>query len=145
MVVRDFHPLRVAAVERLCDDAVAVTFEVPDELADRYAFRPGQALTVRRPADAADERRTYSICALLLDIDDPSTVIGQTAQPLITPGPDDQDGYVPNVVYSCGALRHDNHLVVPLGIADSRIGFATLSISAVLAAMVDGVDPRPKH
>ncbi len=63
MVVRDFHPLRVAAVERLCDDAVAVTFEVPDELADRYAFRPGQALTVRRPADVADERRTYSICA----------------------------------------------------------------------------------
>ncbi len=63
MVVRDFHPLRVAAVERLCDDAVAVTFEVPDELTDRYAFRPGQALTVRRPADVADERRTYSICA----------------------------------------------------------------------------------
>jgi ring-1,2-phenylacetyl-CoA epoxidase subunit PaaE len=55
--------LRVAAVERLCDDAVAVTFEVPAELAGRYAFRPGQSLTVRRPADAADERRTYSICA----------------------------------------------------------------------------------
>jgi ring-1,2-phenylacetyl-CoA epoxidase subunit PaaE len=53
VVVREFHPLRVAAVERLCDDAVAVTFEVPGELADRYAFRPGQALTVRRPADAA--------------------------------------------------------------------------------------------
>ena len=59
MVVRDFHPLRVAAVERLCADAVAVTFDVPDELADRYAFRPGQSLTVRR----AGERRTYSICA----------------------------------------------------------------------------------
>jgi ring-1,2-phenylacetyl-CoA epoxidase subunit PaaE len=63
VLVRDFHPLRVAAVERLCEDAVAVTFEVPDELVDRYAFRPGQTLTVRRPADAADERRTYSICA----------------------------------------------------------------------------------
>jgi ring-1,2-phenylacetyl-CoA epoxidase subunit PaaE len=63
VVVREFHPLRVAAVERLCEDAVAVTFDVPDELADRYAFRPGQSLTVRRPADAADERRTYSICA----------------------------------------------------------------------------------
>ena len=85
--------------------------------------------------------RTYSIGALLLDIDDPSTVIGQTAQPLIAPGPDDRNGYVPNVVYSCGALRHGNHLVVPLGIADSRIGFATLSIPAVLAAMVDGMDP----
>jgi len=63
VVVRDFHPLRVAAVERLCDDAVAVTFEVPDELTDRYAFRPGQALTIGRLADVADERRTYSICA----------------------------------------------------------------------------------
>ena len=62
-MVREFHPLRVAAVERLCDDAVAVTFDVPAELADRYAFRPGQSLTVRRPSDGADERRTYSICA----------------------------------------------------------------------------------
>ena len=63
MAVREFHPLRVTAVERLCSDAVAVTFDVPDDLADRYAFRPGQSLTVRRPADPADERRTYSICA----------------------------------------------------------------------------------
>ncbi|MGW4947688.1 1,2-phenylacetyl-CoA epoxidase subunit PaaE [Actinoplanes sp. NPDC004185] len=63
MVVREFHPLRVAGVERLCDDAVAVTFDVPDALADRYAFRPGQSLTVRHTGDGADERRTYSICA----------------------------------------------------------------------------------
>ena len=63
MVVREFRALRVAAVERLCDDAVAVTFEVPAELADAYAFRPGQSLTVRRPGDVADERRSYSICA----------------------------------------------------------------------------------
>ena len=61
--MREFHSLRVAAVERLCDDAVAVTFDLPGDLADSYAFRPGQSLTVRRPADAADERRTYSICA----------------------------------------------------------------------------------
>ena len=63
MVVREFHALRVAAVERLCDDAVAVTFDVPDDLADRYAFRPGQSLTVRHTGKGADERRTYSICA----------------------------------------------------------------------------------
>ncbi|GAA2610136.1 1,2-phenylacetyl-CoA epoxidase subunit PaaE [Paractinoplanes durhamensis] len=63
MVVRDFRPLRVAGIERLCDDAVAVTFDVPDELASRYAFRAGQSLTVRKPGDAADERRSYSICA----------------------------------------------------------------------------------
>ena len=62
-MAREFHPLRVAAVERLCEDAVAVTFDVPEELAGRYAFRPGQSLTVRRPDDGADERRSYSICA----------------------------------------------------------------------------------
>jgi ring-1,2-phenylacetyl-CoA epoxidase subunit PaaE len=63
VVVREFHRLRVAAVERLCADAVAVTFDVPAELAGRFAFRAGQSLTVRRPADLADVRRTYSICA----------------------------------------------------------------------------------
>ncbi|GAA3351968.1 phenylacetate-CoA oxygenase/reductase subunit PaaK [Amorphoplanes nipponensis] len=63
MVVREFHPLRVAAVERLCEDAVAVTFDVPAELADRYAFKPGQSLTVRHSEGGTDERRTYSICA----------------------------------------------------------------------------------
>ncbi|AEA24905.1 phenylacetate-CoA oxygenase/reductase, PaaK subunit [Pseudonocardia dioxanivorans CB1190] len=58
-----FHPLRVGAVERLCDDAVAVTFDVPDELADTFAFRPGQYLTLRLRTDAGEERRSYSICA----------------------------------------------------------------------------------
>jgi ring-1,2-phenylacetyl-CoA epoxidase subunit PaaE len=63
VAVRGFHDLRVAAVERLCGDAVAVTFEVPGELRRTFAFRPGQSLTVRKPGDAADERRSYSICA----------------------------------------------------------------------------------
>ncbi|TDP97047.1 1,2-phenylacetyl-CoA epoxidase subunit PaaE [Labedaea rhizosphaerae] len=58
-----FHELTVAAVDRLCDDAVAVTFDVPDELAEEFAFRPGQSLTVRRMVDGRDERRSYSICA----------------------------------------------------------------------------------
>jgi ring-1,2-phenylacetyl-CoA epoxidase subunit PaaE len=58
-----FHPLRVAAVERLTDDSVAVTFDVPVELAEEYRFAPGQALTLRRTVDGRDERRSYSICA----------------------------------------------------------------------------------
>jgi ring-1,2-phenylacetyl-CoA epoxidase subunit PaaE len=58
-----FHPLRVARVDPLTDDAVAVTFDVPVELAGEYAFRPGQALTLRRVEDGRDERRSYSICA----------------------------------------------------------------------------------
>ena len=58
-----FHPLTVARVEQLADDAVAVTFDVPDELAEDYAFAPGQALTLRRVDGDRDERRSYSICA----------------------------------------------------------------------------------
>jgi ring-1,2-phenylacetyl-CoA epoxidase subunit PaaE len=64
MVVRgDFHPLRVSSVDRLCDDAAAVTFDVPEELAEAYRFSPGQSLTIRRHVDDREERRQYSICA----------------------------------------------------------------------------------
>lgn len=87
--------------------------------------------------------RTYSIGALLLDLDDPTVVLAQTARPLIAPGVEDQDGYVPNVVYSCGSLRHGDHLVVPLGIADSRIGFATLSITALVSVLLADAEHRP--
>ncbi|HYH34337.1 MAG TPA: 1,2-phenylacetyl-CoA epoxidase subunit PaaE [Nocardioides sp.] len=58
-----WHALTVARVERLTDDAVAVTFDVPEELAEDYRFRPGQALTLRRVDGDRDERRSYSICA----------------------------------------------------------------------------------
>jgi ring-1,2-phenylacetyl-CoA epoxidase subunit PaaE len=60
---RGFHTLTVARVERLCDDAVAVTFDVPADLAEQYRFAPGQSLTLRRMLEGRDERRTYSICA----------------------------------------------------------------------------------
>jgi len=58
-----FHELPIALVEPLCEDAVAVTFEVPQGLEGDYAFRPGQTLTLRRIVDGADERRSYSICS----------------------------------------------------------------------------------
>ncbi len=58
-----FHTLRVADVEKLCDDAVAVTLDVPDELGPEFDFRPGQSLTLRRKEDHGEERRSYSICA----------------------------------------------------------------------------------
>ncbi|MBA0126657.1 phenylacetate-CoA oxygenase/reductase subunit PaaK [Haloechinothrix sp. YIM 98757] len=58
-----FHTLTVAEVERLCADAVAVSFDVPAELADRYDFRPGQSLVLRRNIDGREQRRNYSICA----------------------------------------------------------------------------------
>ena len=53
--------------------------------------------------------RTYSIGAILLDLDDPSRIIAQLREPLLSPGADEQDGYVPNVVYSCGGLVHAGH------------------------------------
>ncbi|MEV6135673.1 1,2-phenylacetyl-CoA epoxidase subunit PaaE [Nocardia sp. NPDC051990] len=58
-----FHSLTVSAVERLCDDAVAVTFAVPPRLTDEFRFRPGQFLTLRREVDGIEHRRSYSICA----------------------------------------------------------------------------------
>ncbi|MFD7901972.1 1,2-phenylacetyl-CoA epoxidase subunit PaaE [Kitasatospora sp. NPDC059722] len=58
-----FHHLRISGIERLCEDAVAVTFAVPDALAAAYAFRPGQTLTLRQEVNGCDERRSYSICA----------------------------------------------------------------------------------
>ncbi|HEX6357197.1 1,2-phenylacetyl-CoA epoxidase subunit PaaE [Actinophytocola sp.] len=58
-----FHELPVARVDRLCADAVAVTFDVPPDLAGTFAFRPGQYLTLRQDVDGTEERRSYSICA----------------------------------------------------------------------------------
>jgi ring-1,2-phenylacetyl-CoA epoxidase subunit PaaE len=58
-----FNRLRIAGVERLCADAVAVTFEVPEELREQYAFRPGQYLTLRQHTPDGEQRRSYSICA----------------------------------------------------------------------------------
>lgn len=79
--------------------------------------------------------RTYSIGAILLDLDDPSRVIGHLRQPLLSPTPDEQDGYVPNVVYSCGALAHGDALVIPFGIGDAAIGFASVSLPALLMTL----------
>lgn len=58
-----FHPLRVATVEPLCEDAAAVGFEIPGHLAEEFVYRPGQSLTLRRDIDGRDERRSYSICS----------------------------------------------------------------------------------
>nr|AIU93598.1 hypothetical protein LRS1606.164 [Rhodococcus sp. NS1] len=60
---RDFHDLKVTDVERLCDDAVAVTFAVPGDLTAKFDFRAGQSLTLRRVVDGVEHRRSYSICA----------------------------------------------------------------------------------
>lgn len=78
--------------------------------------------------------RTYSIGALLLDLDDPTRVIGRLTQPLLSPAVDEQDGYVPNVVYSCGSLTHGENVVIPYAIADTSIGFASMRLADLRAA-----------
>ncbi|MGZ5394902.1 MAG: glycoside hydrolase family 130 protein [Mycobacterium sp.] len=79
--------------------------------------------------------RTYRIGAILLDLENPSRIVGQLREPLLSPGTDEQDGYVPNVVYSCGGIVHAGMLVVPYGIGDGAIGFATVPMSELLDAM----------
>jgi predicted GH43/DUF377 family glycosyl hydrolase len=79
--------------------------------------------------------RKYSIGAALLDKDDPSKVIGRTQQPILAAADQDREGYVPNVVYTCGAMRHGDKLFMPYGIADSSVGFAFVDIAELLKAM----------
>src|SRR5258708_4960447 len=79
--------------------------------------------------------RQYCIGAFLLDLADPSKVIGRLREPLLKPNQIEREGYVPNVVYTCGALLHQGELIIPYGLADHATGFATVQLDEVLAAM----------
>jgi predicted GH43/DUF377 family glycosyl hydrolase len=79
--------------------------------------------------------RKYSIGAVLLDKKNPSRVLGRTRQPILAAADQDREGYVPNVVYSCGAMKHGDRLFLPYGIADSSVGFAFVEIAELLKAM----------
>ncbi|MEO8370567.1 MAG: glycoside hydrolase family 130 protein [Candidatus Solibacter sp.] len=79
--------------------------------------------------------RQYCIGAFLLDREDPSKVIGRLTQPLLKPNENEREGYVPNVVYSCGALVHGGELIIPYALADHATTFATVPLAEVLAAM----------
>ena len=81
--------------------------------------------------------RSYSIGAMLLDLDDPRRVLGRLRAPLLTPNADEREGYVPNVVYSCGALIHADHLVLPYGCSDSPVRVATVSVPELLRELSD--------
>lgn len=80
--------------------------------------------------------RKYALGAALLDIDDPSRVIGRTRHPILTAQDDDRAGYVPNVVYTCGAMKVGKTLLIPYGISDSAVGFATVELDRLLQLMV---------
>lgn len=79
--------------------------------------------------------RAYGIGATLLDLDDPTVIIGSLAEPLLTPNAEERDGYVPNVVYSCGGLVHGDTLVLPYGCSDSVIRVAFVDLPALLARL----------
>lgn len=80
--------------------------------------------------------RTYGIGAMLLDLEQPTKVIGVLPHPLLTPTDDERDGYVPNVVYSCGALKHGDTLVLPYGCSDSSIRFAFVDLPELVSRIV---------
>ena len=80
--------------------------------------------------------RKYALGCALLDKDDPSKVLARSAEPVLTAQDADRSGYVPNVVYTCGALKVGERLLLPYGISDSTVGFASCDIAALIASMV---------
>ena len=79
--------------------------------------------------------RKYCLGAFLLDLKDPTRVIGRLGEPLLSPNEAEREGYVPNVVYTCGALLHGHELIIPYAMSDSATTFATLPLDDLLAAM----------
>lgn len=79
--------------------------------------------------------RRYSIGAALLDKRDPSKVLARSSEPLLRPEPSQREGYVPNVVYTCGALAHKDRIILPYAVSDTYSHFATMKVSALLRAM----------
>ncbi len=82
--------------------------------------------------------RRYCLSALLLDLEDPARVIGRLRQPLLEPASDERDGYVPNVVYSCGGIAHGGLLVLPYGFSDVGARIATVKLEDLLSALATG-------
>jgi predicted GH43/DUF377 family glycosyl hydrolase len=80
--------------------------------------------------------RTYSLGALLLDLDDPSRVIGRSTEPLLQPVGDRRDGYVPRVVYSCGGIAHRGTLWIPIGVGDARIRIFSVGIEELIDSLI---------
>jgi predicted GH43/DUF377 family glycosyl hydrolase len=79
--------------------------------------------------------RKYSIGAVLLDKRDPSKVLTRSREPLVRPEPSEREGYVPNVVYTCGAMRHNDLIILPYAVSDTFSNFATIKIATLLQSM----------
>ncbi len=81
--------------------------------------------------------RRYSLGAVLLDLEDPSHIIGQMKEPLLMANEEEREGYVPNVVYSCGSLIHNGDLIIPYGMSDYATGFATVRMDELLDKLLN--------
>jgi predicted GH43/DUF377 family glycosyl hydrolase len=79
--------------------------------------------------------RKYCIGAMLLDLENPAKIIARLEEPLLTPRGEEREGYVPNVVYTCGAIFHNNDLVIPYGMSDITAGIATVNVSELINCM----------
>jgi predicted GH43/DUF377 family glycosyl hydrolase len=86
--------------------------------------------------------RRYAIGALLLDLDDPRHVIGHLSEPLLEPDENEREGYVPNVVYTCGALIHAEQLIVPYGFSDAGVAIAQVALSDLLESLLASRRPQ---
>jgi len=79
--------------------------------------------------------RKYSIGAALLDKMDPSKVLARSREPLVQPELSEREGHVPNVVYTCGVMRHNDQIILPYAVSDTFSNFATIKISVLLETM----------
>jgi predicted GH43/DUF377 family glycosyl hydrolase len=79
--------------------------------------------------------RKYCIGAILLDLEDPTRVVGRLSQPLLAPDENEREGYVPNVVYSCGAMLHQGRLILPYAMSDTASSIATVPLDALLSCL----------
>ena len=81
--------------------------------------------------------RTYCLGAALLDLENPTKLIARLKEPLLTPNDVEREGYVPNVVYSCGSIIHNNELITPYGISDFASTFAVISMDELLDELLN--------
>jgi predicted GH43/DUF377 family glycosyl hydrolase len=88
--------------------------------------------------------RQYCISAILLDLENPSKIIARLDEPLLAPHEKEREGYVPNVVYSCGAIIHNKELVIPYAMSDINSGIATVVVNELLNSMRE-IKEKPQH
>lgn len=81
--------------------------------------------------------RQYCLGASLLQLDDPTREIGHLEEPLLIPNKDEREGYVPNVLYSCGYMVHNGELIIPYGLSDYCSSFATVNLRALLDKLIN--------